>query len=486
MDMADRARGLIVSAPRSGSGKTVVTIGLQRALARRGLRVGGAKTGPDYIDPAFHAVATGRPSCNLDGFAMDPATIAALAAGVAAESDIIVAEGAMGLYDGLASGAATGATADIAAMLGWPVLLVLDASGAAQSLAAVAHGLASFPGAPPVMGAIVNRCASPRHRRMVEAGFARIAVPLLGFLPTDARMEMPSRHLGLVQAGETADLDARIEAMADCVAAHVDLDAVVAGAGRLRDLPISSSQRRLGSAVAGAEQEPRETPAFAGVTDFGRGVTNVGVADGARPAATATAAPFLRPPGQRIAVARDAAFAFLYPHLLDGWRRAGAEMLWFSPLADEAPPEDADACWLPGGYPELHAGRLAGNVRFLEGLRQLAATRPIHGECGGYMVLGQSLTDADGVRHAMAGLLPVETSFAQRKLNLGYRRVTWREATSFAERGETHRGHEFHYATVTGGAPGNLAEMADGEGNPLPMAGHREGRVTGSFFHLIA
>lgn len=197
-------------------------------------------------------------------------------------------------------------------------------------------------------------------------------------------------------------------------------------------------------------------------------------------------APFLRPPGQRIAVARDAAFAFLYPHLLDGWRRAGAEMLWFSPLADEAPAEDADACWLPGGYPELHAGRLAGNARFLGGLRRFAATRPVHGECGGYMVLGQALTDAEGVRHAMAGLLPVETSFAQRKLNLGYRHVTWREATSFAERGETHRGHEFHYATVTGGAPANLTEMADGEDNPLPMAGHREGLVTGSFFHLIA
>lgn len=198
------------------------------------------------------------------------------------------------------------------------------------------------------------------------------------------------------------------------------------------------------------------------------------------------AAPFLRPPGQRIAVARDAAFAFLYPHLLDGWQRAGAEMLWFSPLADEPPAEDADACWLPGGYPELHAGQLAGNARFLSGLRRFAATRPVHGECGGYMVLGQALTDAEGVRHAMAGLLPVETSFAQRKLNLGYRHVTWREATSFAERGETHRGHEFHYATVTGGAPANLAEMADGEGNPLPMAGHREGLVTGSFFHLIA
>ncbi len=477
MDMTDRARGLIVAAPRSGSGKTVVTIGLQRALTRRGLRVGGAKTGPDYIDPAFHAVATGRPSCNLDGFAMDPAMIAALAAGIANEADIIVAEGAMGLYDGLARGAATGATADIAAMLGWPVLLVLDASGAAQSLAAVAHGLASFPGAPPVMGAIVNRCASPRHRRMVEAGFARISLPLLGFLPTDARMEMPSRHLGLVQAAETADLDARIEGMADCVAAHVDLNAVAAGAGGLRDPHIPSSPRRRGSINSnGALPASRVASLDPRLRRDDEKVE----------AAAEGAAPFLRPPGQRIAVARDAAFAFLYSHLLDGWRRAGAEVAWFSPLADEAPTEDADACWLPGGYPELHAGRLAGNARFLGGLQRFARTRPVHGECGGYMVLGQSLTDVDGVRHAMAGLLPVETSFAQRKLNLGYRRVTWREATSFAEAGQTHRGHEFHYATITGGPPGNLAEMADGEGNALPAAGHRAGHVTGSFFHLIA
>ncbi|WP_380786090.1 cobyrinate a,c-diamide synthase [Sphingomonas sp. R86521] len=471
--MTGLARGLIVSAPRSGSGKTVVTIGLQRALSRRGLRIGGAKTGPDYIDPAFHAAATGRPSCNLDGFAMAPATIEALATGIAAEADLIVAEGAMGLYDGLARGAATGATADIAALLGWPVLLVLDASGAAHSLAAVAHGLATFPGAPPIMGAIVNRCASPRHRRMIEAGFARIAVPLLGFLPTDARLEMPSRHLGLVQAGETADLEARIEAMADCIAERVDLDAVVAGAGRLRAQRIPSSQRRLGSPVASAGQEPRETPAYAGVT----------VVEGDR---HMTEPSRLRPPGQRIAVARDAAFAFLYPHMLDGWRRAGAEIAWFSPLNDEAPADDADSCWLPGGYPELHAGRLAGNARFLAGLRQFAATRPVHGECGGYMVLGQTLADSEGKVHRMAGLLPVETSFAQRRMTLGYRHVAWREPTGFAERGEMRRGHEFHYATITGGAPANLADLTDGEGNPLPPAGHRIARVTGSFFHLIA
>ncbi|MEG3166009.1 cobyrinate a,c-diamide synthase [Sphingomonas sp. PB2P19] len=434
------ARGLIVSAPRSGGGKTVVTIGLQRALIRRGFRVGGAKTGPDYIDPAFHAAATGRASRNLDGFAMTPATIAALVVDLADDVDLIVAEGAMGLYDGLPHGAATGATADIARSLDWPVLLVLDAAAAAQTVAAVAHGLARFPGAPAIMGAVINRCASPRHRRMIEAGFARIGMPLFGFLPTDPRMTLPSRHLGLVQAGETADLETRIEAMADCVDEHLDLESIIAASGGVK--AVAAEVRLAG-------------------TRF-------------------------RPPGQRIAIARDAAFAFLYPHLLDGWRRAGAEIAWFSPLADEAPADDADACWLPGGYPELHAGTLAGNAGFLRGLRAFARTRPVHGECGGYMVLGQTLRDADGVVHAMAGLLPVDTSFADRRLTLGYRRVTWREATAFSDAGETRRGHEFHYATITGGAPANLAEITDGEGAVLPVAGHREGQITGSFFHLIA
>jgi len=428
-------RGLMVAAPRSGAGKTVVTIGLQRALARCGIRVAGAKCGPDYIDPAFHAVATGHASINLDGFALGP-EIPGMAAQIARDADLVVAEGAMGLYDGLVTADRSGSSASVAAQLGWPVLLVLEATGSAQSIAAVAHGLATFPGAPQIAGAIVNRVASPRHRAMIADGFARIAIPLLGTIPRDERMMLPARHLGLVQAGELDELSQRIDGIADVVAAHCDLAAIAAAAGPTRDAPA-----------------PRAT---------------------------------IRPPGQRIAIARDAAFAFLYPHLVASWTQAGATIDWFSPLADDPPPPTSDACWLPGGYPELHAGRLAANSRFLEGLREFAETRLVHGECGGYIVLGRSLEDADGQTHAMAGLLPVETSFARRKLHLGYRRAVWRRDTAFARAGETAWGHEYHHVSVTGGEEATLADMADGLGAALPIAGHGVGRVTGGFFHIIA
>jgi cobyrinic acid a,c-diamide synthase len=182
-------------------------------------------------------------------------------------------------------------------------------------------------------------------------------------------------------------------------------------------------------------------------------------------------------------VARDAAFAFLYPHLLDGWRRAEAELAFFSPLADEAPPLGCDACWLPGGYPELHGGRLAGNAAFLRGLRGFAG--PIHGECGGYMALGRGIEDADGRRHAMAGLLPIETSFAKRRLNLGYRRVTWRADMPFAPRGAVNIGHEYHHATLIGPEGDPIADATDAEGQAIGAIGSRMGRVTGSFFHLV-
>uniref|UniRef100_UPI0035CC8030 cobyrinate a,c-diamide synthase n=1 Tax=uncultured Sphingomonas sp. TaxID=158754 RepID=UPI0035CC8030 len=428
--------GLIVAAARSGAGKTVVTLGLQRAFARAGIRVAGAKSGPDYLDPAFHAVATGRPSVNLDGFAFPPITLRGMAAACANGVELVVAEGAMGLYDGLARADRSGSSAALSRALGWPVVLVIDAGGAAQTVAAVAHGLATFPGAPRIAGVIVNRVASPRHRAMIAAGFAAIDLPLLGMIPVDPRMALPSRHLGLIQARETADLSARIDAMADIVAGHCDLAAIRAAAGPTPDAP--------------------------------------------------SVAATIRPPGQRIAVAQDDAFAFFYPHLATAWRRAGAEIVNFSPLADAPPPDDCDACWLPGGYPELHAARLAGNAHFRDGVRRFAATRPVHGECGGYMVLGRTLTDGDGTVHAMADLLPVETSFAVRKLHLGYRQARWRSDTGFAPAGASSYGHEYHHATISGGAPADLAEMTDGTGAALPPAGHRAGRVTGTFFHVIA
>lgn len=434
------APGLIIAAPRSGSGKTTVTLGLQRALARRGLTVRGLKCGPDYIDPAFHAAATGAPSFNLDSFAMPEALLRQIALDAAREADIVVAEGSMGLFDGVPGpDGRTGASADIAALTGWPVVLVIDVSGQAQSAAAVALGCMHFDPRIAIAGVILNKVASERHSRLVGQGMARIGLPVLGALPREANLILPERHLGLVQAGETADLHARLDTLAQAVAAAVDLDAIIAAAGPTR--------------LAGA----------------------------------AAAVPALPPPGRRIAVARDAAFSFVYPHVEAGWRAAGAELVAFSPLADEAPPEDCDCCWLPGGYPELHAARLAEASRFLRGLRRFAKTRPVHGECGGYMVLGKSLIDADGAAHAMAGLLGVETSFAKRRMNLGYRRAVLQTDCALGPAGQALTGHEFHYATVTAaGDDPPFAMVSDPHGSAPAAAGGRRGLVTGSFFHAIA
>ncbi|MEW5422846.1 cobyrinate a,c-diamide synthase [Amorphus sp. 3PC139-8] len=433
--------GLLIAAPRSGSGKSTVTLGLQRALARRGMKVRGVKSGPDYIDTAFHAAATGRPAINLDSFAMSDATMAGLVAASSPDTDLFVAEGSMGLFDGVrgASGH-TGASADVAALMGWPVILVLDVAGHAQSAAATALGCARFDPRIEVAGVILNNVASERHRRLVGVGFEQIGVPILGALDRDKTLTLPERHLGLVQAGETDDLEARLERLADTVAAAVDLDAMVAAAQPTRT-------------VAGTDQTA------------------------------------LRPPGQRIALARDRSFSFVYEHILAGWRQAGAEIVPFSPLADEAPPSDCDCCWLPGGYPELHAGALAAADVFLSGLRAFAESRPVHGECGGYMVLGRTLEDADGIIHAMADLLPVETSYAKRKLHLGYRIAEIVQETSFAPASTRLVGHEFHYAAITAFDPDPalaFATVTDAEGRDLGTAGHRIDRVSGSFFHAIA
>jgi cobyrinic acid a,c-diamide synthase len=199
----------------------------------------------------------------------------------------------------------------------------------------------------------------------------------------------------------------------------------------------------------------------------------------------------ISPPGQRIALAQDNAFAFVYPHLLAGWRAAGAEIIPFSPLKNEAPDESADICWLPGGYPELHAGKLAAATTFRDGLRSFAETRPVHGECGGYMALGAGLVDKEGVRHEMAGLLGLETSFAKRKFHLGYRRATLNAAIPGADAGAQLRGHEFHYATILEEPDTPLAQITDSNGLTVPETGtYRRmdggGQVSGTFFHLIA
>lgn len=431
------APGLMIAAPRSGAGKTTVALGLMRAFAARGLAVQAFKNGPDYIDPAFHAVATGRPSYNLDSWAMPEALVDGLM-GAAAGADLAIVEGSMGLFDGGGGPGAwgNGASADLAARWGWPVVLVLDVSGQAQSAAATALGFATYRRDVRLGGVILNRVASERHGTLIAAALAALGIPLLGVLRRDALPVLEERHLGLVQAAEVTGLDAQLDALAEALSAQCDLAAL----------------RALAAGGAGP---------------------------------TAGALP--PPPAQRIALACDRAFSFLYPHLARAWQAAGAELLPFSPLADQAPDPRAELAWLPGGYPELDAGRLAANRRFLDGLRTFAATRPVHGECGGYMVLGDGLIDAGGNRHAMAGLLGLVTDFSRRQLHLGYRLATALAPTILGPAGQVLRGHEFHYARVVDpGRDPPLFQVEDATGRPVAEAGSRRGLVSGSFFHLIA
>ena len=457
-------RGLVIASARSGAGKTTVTLGLLAAFRARGVAVRGAKSGPDYIDGAFHAAATGRASVNLDLWAMRPDLVRALATAsdgtlatvpdgsfttvsdgsftTNSDGELLLVEAAMGLFDGAGvagPGGSDGSAAALARALGLPVLLVLDVSGQGQSAAAVALGFRMMDPALQVAGVLLNRVASPRHRARVEAAMAACGIPVFGAIGRDPRLALPERHLGLVQAGEHGDLPARLDRLGAALAAAADLDAI--------------------AALAATPERPRAPPGIA-----------------------------LPPPGARIALARDDAFSFIYPHMITGWRQAGAAILPFSPLADEAPDPTADCVWLPGGYPELHAGRLAAAGRFHAGVRRVAARGGcVHGECGGYMVLGRRLVDAGGTAHAMLDLLGHETSFADRALHLGYRLATLATDSALGARGRIIAGHEFHHATVTdAGADRPVATVTDGDGATLGPQGGVRDRVSGSFFHAIA
>jgi cobyrinic acid a,c-diamide synthase len=308
------ANGLVIAAPRSGSGKTLVTLGLLAALRRRGLEVRPAKTGPDYIDAAILGRVAGTEAINLDPWAMRPERLRALAAGQAADADLLLVEGVMGLFDGAADG--TGSTADLAAALGLPVILVVDAERQGQSIAALVSGFARFRPDVEVAGLIVNRVATTRHETMLRAALDPLGIPILGVLPRRDGLVLPERHLGLVLPDEVAGFDAVVEAAAAAIEDFVDLNRLLA-----------LSQPLVAEAPTG-----RKTA--------------------------------LAPLGQRIAIARDEAFAFVYQYLLADWRAQGAELSFFSPLADESAQMDSNAVFLPGGYPELHGQKLAAARRF--------------------------------------------------------------------------------------------------------------------------
>lgn len=384
----------------------------------------GAKSGPDYIDPGFHHAACGLPCVNLDAWAMTPERIREIGAG----AGFLLIEGAMGLFDG-APPDNQGAVADLARILSMPVVLVVDAGRMSGSVAALVRGFANHDPHVKIGGVILNQVGSDRHEVMLRRALAPLEMPVLACLRRDPSLSLPSRHLGLVQASERDHLDAFLDLAADRLAETLDIDQLQALAA---PLPTSQKTRRP------------------------------------------------QPPAQTIALADDAAFGFSYAHQKADWQAQGAELRVFSPLNDEPAPE-ADLVFLPGGYPELHAARLAQCGAFLDSLRKASNDTAIYGECGGYMVLGDTLVDEKGTAHAMAGLLRLDTSFAERKRHLGYRRL----ASASGPFAGQWNGHEFHYASTLRAEGTPLFTARDAEGSPLPPMGLVSGRVQGSFAHLI-
>ena len=423
--------GLVLAAPHSGSGKTTVSALLCLALRRRGLAVQPFKLGPDYLDPTHLSRAAGRAARNLDSFLLSRERLRELFGRAAAQADVNVIEGVMGLYDGRAPGSDEHSTADLARLLGVPVVLVIDASGMARTVAAVACGLRDFGEGTDVAGVILNRVGSVGHAELCEEALRQVGLPVLGFVLRDAALELPSRHLGLLSA-EQASWD---EAQAQNAARHLRLDELL------------------------------------------RVVRRTGV-QGTVPAALTFPEPVAR-----LAYAYDEAFHFYYPDALDELRLAGAELVPFSPLRDAALPPDVGGVLFGGGYPEVHAAQLAANTAMLRSVRDFAASgRPVIGECGGLMYLGETLEDPGGHVHTLCGVVPYRTRMSPRVL-LGYRDAVSATDSPLFPAGEALRGHEFHFSTLTH-APTHPAYRWTTQGGHTVEEGYASGNVLASYLHL--
>ena len=441
---------IVVAAPRSGEGKTTIALGLMAALRRRGLRVQGFKVGPDYLDTGYQRYAAGTPGRNLDLFMMGEDAVLEAVAGAGA--DVAVIEGVMGLFDGHRDGVTPTSTADVAARLKAPVVLVLDAARMAASAGAVALGFKSFDPAVDVAGILLNRWNPGRSKVAVEAALGRAGVPPLGYLPVAGDLELPSRHLGLVVADELgAEVAEVMDRLGDWVEQHADVD-------RLLELARSAPEVAL-------------------------------------PAVGPAAAPAPAAPGPRIAVAWDAAFAFYYADNLELLRTRGAELVYFSPLeAAELPV--CDGLYLGGGYPELHAAGLSANEPLRRDIAAaIARGLPTYAECGGLLYLCASLDDLDGHTWPLVGAVPGRAAMHKRLQGMGYREGVLAADSLLGPAGATVRGHEFHYssceidrsASLAAGAPAGPAAASAAhpayfvDGSP---EGYAAGDLFASYVHL--
>ncbi|HBG04953.1 MAG: cobyrinic acid a,c-diamide synthase [Geobacteraceae bacterium GWC2_58_44] len=453
---------IVIAAPHSGSGKTTLTLGIMAALKSRGLSVAPFKVGPDFIDPGYHRVVTGTPSVNLDGWICAPGFVRASFAHHAAGADIAVIEGVMGLFDGIDGVSEAGSTAEIAKLLGAPVILVVDARSQARSAAALVHGFASFDPGVRLAGVIFNNVASPNHERVLRealaAGCPKVA--LLGCVPRDAALAIPSRHLGLLTAEENPLSEGFVEHLARVIDRHLDLAAIL-------DLDESEQVHQVHQVhkvhkvhKVHSVHEPKAEP-------------TVPVPDSAAPPV-------------KIAVARDAAFCFVYQDNLRLLRESGAELCCFSPLQDQALPAGISGVYLPGGYPELFAEKLAGNHRLKEEIRGVVeAGMPVYAECGGFIYLTGGVASDQDVAHPLVGIFPVRTRMLPRRKALGYREVELLAESVIGAKGTIARGHEFHYSEMEE-MPAGIERLyaVSRKGVALEPEGYRYKNCLASYIHL--
>ena len=483
-----RCPAILIGGVSSGVGKTSLTLGIVRALVRRGLRVQTFKVGPDFLDPSYLKLASGRPCYNLDGWMTGRDYVEQLFARVTADADIAIIEGVMGLFDGASPTSLEGSSAEIAMWLDAPVLLVANAHGAARSLAAVVMGFTRFEPGLRMAGVIANHAGSDRHRKWLGESLAAAGLPpLVGAVPRDSLPTLQSRHLGLMTADSRTLPDQTINQLADACEKHVDIDTLLAaaGAGKMRNAECgmrngaSSVQARPNS--ADRQADPHDHSGADVGLPFSVVDTSATTQKG-KPAPAARA---------RIAVARDEAFHFYYPDNIEILESFGAELVEFSPLRDARLPADVGGVYLGGGYPEVHAAALAANVSMLADIRRHAADgKAIYVECGGLMYLGQTITALDGTRSALAGVLPIETAMLAKLKSLGYVQAAATAESLWSDPADGQavlRGHEFHYSEIVrdaaaaqGWRPAYAISRRDGRQSP---EGYAKGLVLASYVH---
>ena len=428
---------IVIGATHSGTGKTSLSLALVAALRRRGLLVQTFKVGPDFLDPTYHTIASGRPCYNLDGWMTGREYVCDLFARTSADADIAIIEGVMGLFDGADAESSEGSTAEIAQWLNAPVLLVVNAHGVARSIAAMVKGFAGFESGLNVAGVVANQCGSDRHSAWLSDSLKSESLPVLvGAIPRGAFPELPSRHLGLVSADSRVLPENVINALADAAERYVSIDDMLNIARNAPPLE-NASERCL------AEKRVR------------------------------------------IGVARDEAFHFYYQDMFDEMARRGCELVEFSPVKDAHLP-DVDGLYIGGGYPEACAEALSANKSMLDSIQRFAQTnKPIYAECGGLMYLSGGLETLDGKRYALVGLLPSWTRMREKKKALGYVEITLKEDSLWGARGDVLRGHEFHYSELIDNPNWKpVYDVKRRRSDEITLEGFQNGNILASYAHL--